>query len=336
MPKVSQDDEGPSELLDVLWARLGPDVAGEVEAPRRREALRILGTRRARRRRAAEQLDPELATLFGLIAVDPTDLTALVPEIAAFLQLDAGAGVAREAMPAVFQAYIRAIGRIVAAEARVVGDLLADVPPEDRAKVLDETVEALLPLTLRGFDTLHRLLLLEALVETLEELGEPLAEGDPMAIAMVDLVGSTRYLKRTEPVDLERMVDALFAAGQSATAGRAAHVVKYVGDGLFLSGRDVGEVADVALDVVVRLEQALPLRARGGLAWGPVTHRAGDIFGLPVNVAHIATKSARPGVLLATAEAAALLPASRRGRYRTVQMAHPALGETRVATVRRA
>src|SRR5438128_2562253 len=148
MRGVTEDDQGPAELLDVLWARLGPDVAGEAAAPRRREALRILGTRRARRRRAAEQLDPELATLFG-----------------------------------------------------------------------------------------------------------PIAEGDPMAIAMVDLVGSTHYLKRTEPVDLERLVDALFTAGQAATAGHAAHVVKYVGDGLFLSGRDVGEVADVALDVLARLEE---------------------------------------------------------------------------------
>ena len=331
MLEVTEDDPGPAELLEVLWARLGP---GEAAAPRRREALRILGSRRARRE-VPEQLDPELAAIFGLI-VEPDDLTSLTPEIVAFLESDPTSGVAREAMPAVFQAYVRAVGRIVAAEARVLRDLVADVSPADRPQLLDETIEALLPLTTRGFDVLHRVLLLEALVETLAELDEPGDQGDPLAIAMVDLVGSTHHLKGAAPVDLEVLVDALFEAGQAATSHRAAHVLKYVGDGLFLSGRDVCEVADVALDVVDRLQEALPLRARGGLAWGPVTQRAGDVFGLPVNVAHIATKSARPGVLLATAEAAAFLPASRRGRYRTVQMAHPALGETRVATIRRA
>jgi class 3 adenylate cyclase len=67
-----------------------------------------------------------------------------------------------------------------------------------------------------------------------------------------------------------------------------------------------------------------------------VIERAGDIFGLPINVAHIVTKSARPGMLLATAEAGAQLPSARRGRYRTAPLTHPTLGETRVTTVRRA
>lgn len=332
MPDDGQGQPIAPELLDVLWSRLGPDDA---DASERRAALRFLRTRRARRRAAAPTMDPQLEALFGLLAIDASDVQGLVPAIDGFLGSRALAGVDREEIPAVFQAYVRAVGRIVAAEAKIARQLIAATPAAEQPAVLAETIDGLLPVAERGFGLVHRLLLLDALVDALT--GIDTADGaSPLAVAMVDLVGSTGHLRGASPAELQQLVDALFAAGQAATAHRAAHVVKYVGDGLFISGRDALDTADAALDVIAELERELPLRARAGLAWGPVLERAGDVFGLPINVAHIATKSARPGMLLATAEAAALLPADRRGRYRTVELAHPSLGATRVATVRRA
>lgn len=332
---ASDDDTQASanlDLLEVLWAHLGRRTDSGDSSTGRLEALRVL---RARRLRGAQDLDPDIAALFGLIAVEPSELGTLTPGIAAFLQRDVMQGLDRDAIPAIFQAYVRGVGRIVGAEAEIARDLLADQSPEDQRRILDETLEGLVPLASRGFEVLHRMLLLGALAEALTGGEEASRSSDPMAIAMVDIVGSTRYLVERGPLELKRLVDALFQTGQAATAQRPVQVLKYVGDGLFMSGRDAGEVADAALDVVTHLEETLPLRARSGLAWGPVVQRAGDVFGLPINIAHIATKAARPGTLLATAEAAARLPSSRRGRYRTVGAAHPALGQMRVATVLR-
>ncbi|WP_354701496.1 hypothetical protein DSM112329_01813 [Paraconexibacter sp. AEG42_29] len=337
MPDDPAQPPERSALLDVLWAELGP-TAPDAAADTRLTATRFFRTRRSRRR-AGEAGDYELApgviALFELIAVEASDLQQLSPDIKEFLTAPGMADIDRASFPTVFQAYVRAIGRIAAAEAGVARAVMERTPVEDRPRVLADTIKRLLPISSRGFDVVHRVLLLDAVADELAGMDEPDTDPDTMAIAMVDLVGSTEYLKVNTPAELERLVDALFEAGQAATAHRHTHVLKYVGDGLFITGRDVGELAETALDVIDRLERELPLRARGGLAWGPVVQRAGDLFGLPINVAHIATKSAQPGMLLATAEAAARLPAASRGRYRTVELAHPALGATRVATVRR-
>jgi adenylate cyclase len=152
---------------------------------------------------------------------------------------------------------------------------------------------------------------------------------------MVDFVGSTRYLIDTGPQELEELVDLLFEGAQWATAQRRARVVKYVGDGVFLGGPDVAEMAEVALDLVGLLEAGSPLRARGGITLGSVVQRAGDIFGLPVNRAQVLTKATRPGTVIADETAAAALPAALRARPRTIVLPHPALGRATVVTVRR-
>lgn len=318
----------------MLWERLATSVPDKRADNGPLEALRFIRARRARRAAAMPELDANVLELFKLIAVDAVDVQSLAPDIAGILQSPAMSALHRDEMPPVFQAYVRGVTRIVAAETRVARTLMAQTPPADRAAVLDETIERLLPVASHGFDLLHRLLLLESLVEAFVGPVDPHQDGQAVGIAMVDLVGSTAYLGTAAVSDVQQLIDALFEAGQSATAHRAVHIVKYVGDGLFMAGRDVVEIADAALEVIERLEAVLPLRARGGLAWGPVLERAGDVFGLPINVAHIVTKSAQPGSLLASAEAASQLPTSRRGRYRTTRLTHPTLGATRVATVK--
>lgn len=326
--------EPAGELMDVLLDRLGPPRPEGTPTPFGRvELLRLLRARRGpRRRRDGAEMDPALADLFDLVAAEPDDLQHLTPEIAQLVQTGLEQGLSRAELPHVFQAYVRAVGRVVAAEAASIRSVLVDTPPEERAETLGRVIDLLLPIGAQGFDVMRRIMLLEALADEVASIGE---ESRPRetAIAMVDLVDSTRYLATSEPEELEALVDALFAASQGATRHQAVFVVKYVGDGVFLSGRDVEEVADVALDVIARLEETLPLRARGGLAAGTVLQRAGDIFGLPVNVAMLVCKAARPGRLLATERAAARVRPSRRGRYRVVDLPHPALDEMRVVNV---
>lgn len=323
--------------MEVLLDRLGPPRPEGAATPLGRvEILRLLRSQRSPwRRRGNREIDPVLAELFGLVAAEPEDLEHLTPEIARLVQQGFDEGLSREEMPHVFQAYVRAVSRVVAAEAASVRAVLVDAPPEERPETLGRVLDALLPIGARGFNLMRRIMLLEALADEVASMGEELPERET-AIAMVDLVDSTRHLATAGTEDLEALVDALFAASQGATLHHAVFVVKYVGDGVFLAGRDVEEVADVALDVIARLEETLPLRARGGLAAGEVLQRAGDVFGLPVNVAMLVCKAARPGRLLATERAAARMRPSRRGRFRVVDLPHPALDEMRVVNVRAA
>jgi class 3 adenylate cyclase len=333
-PNADSDSSAADELIEALVDRLGPEAGSGGFAQRRVEALRAFRARRLRRRPRSGQLDPDIAALFGLILPEPFNLEDLDPQIVGIVEQGLEQGLSREALPAVFQAYVRAVNRIASAEATVIGELLTDTPSADQATVVGEALDSLLPLGSRGFDVLHRLILLDALLDVAAGIKYPEAERDLLAVAMVDLVGSTRYLNTASVSDLEQLVDALFEAGQTATASRAAHVMKYEGDGMFVVGREVADVADAALEVIARLELALPLRARAGLAAGPVVQRAGDVFGLAINLAHLASKAARPGTLIATEPAAAQLQSARRGRYRVVRMPHPAILQTRVATIR--
>jgi class 3 adenylate cyclase len=333
LPEPDASPAATEDLMEVLLDRLGPRTDAASYAKGRVEGLRALRARRLRKRRGSMPVDPDVAALFGLIGQEPFDLEQLDPQLVGVVQRSIDEGLPREALPAVFQAYVRAVSRIASAEATLIGELLADKSSTELAMSAGEALDTLLPVASRGFDVLHRLFLLDALLDVVSGIDQPAVDRDVLVVAMVDLVGSTRYLSTASASELEQLVDALFEAGQSATSSRSAHVVKYVGDGLFVAGRDVADVADAALEMIARLERALPLRARGGLATGAVVPRAGDVFGLPINLAQIATKAAKSGTLLATASAAGQLPPVRRGRYRTVRMPHPAIGPTRVATI---
>jgi adenylate cyclase len=109
--------------------------------------------------------------------------------------------------------------------------------------------------------------------------------------------------------------------------------VKYAGDGVFLAGRSPLDVAAAVLACVERLERGFGFKARGGLAYGPVVQRAGDYFGLTVNVSYAITKAATPGTLLATAEAAECLPPAARGRRSSVPVAGIERAQTAVEIV---
>jgi len=47
---------------------------------------------------------------------------------------------------------------------------------------------------------------------------------------------------------------------------------------VFIASAEVASVADAATDLVSRLEAELPLPPRGGISYGAVVQRAGDIF----------------------------------------------------------
>jgi class 3 adenylate cyclase len=334
--KLLLQTDSPESWVDVVNERLSPDVASSrrLTKARRSRLLEGFSALAGRGRDPADALDPELLSWLELIGLDPREWEATTREVAEIVDRGQSAGLDRAALPHVLQAYVRAVGRIAAVEAGIARDTLRSADPESRAEVIGRLIDVLLPTSVRGFDMLHKALLQDALLEASDGLDADDSELENLAIGMVDLVRSTDYLSTASSEDLEQLVDAIFRAGQRATSGRTAHVVKYVGDGAFIAGNVVESVADTALEMVARLEDILPLRARGGISYGFVVQRAGDIFGLPVNASQALTKAAKPGTILLTAGAAACLPKDRCGRLRTRRLPHPALGEQRVATLK--
>jgi hypothetical protein len=278
-----------------------------------------------------EDTSPAVAELVRLFGVDGTAVDPIARELAYVLETGAVYGLSPDSVGAIVQAYARAVGRIAAAEADVLHRAVCQLPDQDRAIALERMLGLLFSVGSRGFSLLHEVMLHDDLEEIFADDEHP---ASPLTgVAHVDLVGSTAHLAASDPDELDELVDALFEAGQHATTGTSARAVKYVGDGVFIAGGDVADVARAALGTIERLEHKLPLRARAGLAHGRVLRRAGDIFGLPVNNSQLLCKRAEPGTVLADRAAADLLPEAMRGTPGQTEL-HPALPITDVVEVR--
>jgi adenylate cyclase len=274
----------------------------------------------------------DVAAVLGLAGVD-REQPRRMQEVAAAVERVMAVGIFEESIPVVLQAYARATARVAAAEAEAIRTAVLDAPVDRRAALLDELLAVTPSASADAFAALHGVALHAALVIALSPPAVEHAASEMVAIACVDLIGSTAHLASASVDKVERMVDALFEAGQSATTGRDVQVVKYVGDGVFLAGPDPEEVTDAALDALRRVSRLVELQARAGLSYGEAVRRAGDIFGLPVNVAHLLTKAADPGTLLVDESAARRLSRSLRGPTRALSL-HPALGQVEATEVR--
>jgi adenylate cyclase len=257
----------------------------------------------------ATEIDPEFVLrLLRLLGVVPEQLGFEVRNGMAALGAALATGVDEDTLLAVAQAYGRAIGRIVDAEAEIVRRLVREQPPERQADALDRFLHATRPIADRLFLTVHSARLHSALVDALDERG--LAEPDvpARAIALVDYVRSTPYLRTAPPQETAQFVDRLYDTALEVTQGRHATAVKFAGDGVYFSGTDREDVLLAAVDAVRALDGDGPLRARGGLAFGPVVRRAGDYFGFAVNFASRLTEAAQPGSVLVDAPAIERVP----------------------------
>jgi len=204
-----------------------------------------------------------------------------------------------ETVGPLIQAYVRGLGRIVAAESDHIRRILRNHPAHDRAELLDWLLATNMPRAHETFFALHNAMLREATEDALSEdvLDEP--DMPDRVVALVDICSSTQFLEVAHREQTRQMVDALYEASRVATIDRPVWAVKYVGDGVFLVGRDVEEVVNAVASAIDVLERELPLGARAGLARGPVVRRAGDYFGTIVNLAQRLTGAAGPGTVLA-------------------------------------
>jgi class 3 adenylate cyclase len=127
------------------------------------------------------------------------------------------------------------------------------------------------------------------------------------SFAFIDLSGFTSY---TDEFGDERAVEVLSlfrAAVRAAASDQAVRVAKWLGDGAMLVGVEHPHLLTAVLDLIHKTGLPLPLRA--GVSVGDVILIDGeDYTGGPVNLAARLCDAARPHELLATPEAARMMP----------------------------
>jgi adenylate cyclase len=133
--------------------------------------------------------------------------------------------------------------------------------------------------------------------------------GEVIALGFVDLVGSTAWAETLSLRDQNLGLSRFESTAWSSAVLAGGRVVKMIGDEVFFSAPSVEAGCRIALEVcgAVAADPVLP-PARGAVGFGLVTPREGDYFGPLVNLISRLVKSAEPGAVLVTADAAAALP----------------------------
>jgi adenylate cyclase len=125
-----------------------------------------------------------------------------------------------------------------------------------------------------------------------------------VAVGFADLVGFTKLGEHLPPEELGGVAGEL--ADMAAEVAKApVRLVKTIGDAAMLVANEPEPLIAAMLDLVGHADDAregFP-QLRAGVAYGPALGRGGDWYGRPVNVASRVTGVARPGSVLATAEA---------------------------------
>ncbi len=202
------------------------------------------------------------------------------------------------------QALGRAAERLAAASADIVVRHLADLPEDDHDAALDRWLRAVLRSSTKAFGVLfaHRLKQIAGrrLATAPAHHGAALP---PVAVAFVDLRGSTAYMLDRSRTDVEALIDELYAVGQAVANRNEVAAGKFLGDGVLLVSGDPDRLLHAAAETVVQLGRRTALRAGGGIARGQVIRRAGDWHGTPVNLASRLAELAGPDELLLDAQA---------------------------------
>jgi adenylate cyclase len=127
-------------------------------------------------------------------------------------------------------------------------------------------------------------------------------------IGFADIVGYTRQTRSLKQEELGRLVDVFEARALAIVTAHHGRIIKTIGDEILFAADNPADAALIALELVeehVNDDEFPQLRV--GVAWGPVLHRLGDVFGPTVNIAARLTSVARPGRVLADKDMAEAL-----------------------------
>lgn len=132
-------------------------------------------------------------------------------------------------------------------------------------------------------------------------LAPPLSDEDGVstAIGFADIVGYTRQTRSLSQEELAELIEAFEASALAIITAHHGRIIKTIGDEILFAADSPAGAAHIALELVEGHERDEDFpQLRVGVAWGPVLHRLGDVFGPTVNIASRLTSVARPGRVL--------------------------------------
>lgn len=118
-------------------------------------------------------------------------------------------------------------------------------------------------------------------------------------VGFVDMVGYTRLTRRLDESQLGSILEKFEEITTEVVAQHRGSVVKMIGDEVLFIADNPPNAAEIALALTERTtaDKAVPT-VRGGLAYGRVLSRFGDVYGSTVNLASRLASVARPGTVL--------------------------------------
>ena len=198
-------------------------------------------------------------------------------------------------------ALVRTWGRSFARLAEWQAALLADVAlgTDNPTATLTDLADQVLPKVerLQSYVWRRHLASAGARLATVETAT---ATAVPLAVAFVDIVGFTSRSKAMSEGELVQWLEYFESECSGLVVDHGGRVIKNIGDEVLFVADHVEAAAEATLRMTERGEDEddeFP-SVRGGLAYGDVVARLGDVFGPTVNIASRLTSVARPCTVL--------------------------------------
>lgn len=286
-----------------------------IEALRARlERILLGGTRKYTRLQVAERAgvpQERTARLWRALGFATVSDDAVVFTDADVEAVRLADGLVRAGMidPSVETAVTRALGQHMSRLAEWQVDILWSLISQDGDTHLDEQgmaalVDRLLPDMERIQNYVWRRHLASFAGRALAAPGEEL-DARMQTVGFVDMVGYTRLTRRLDEAELGSILERFEAITTEVVAQHRGSVVKMIGDEVLFVADSPPNAAEIALALTERTtaDETVPT-VRGGLGYGRVLSRFGDVYGSTVNLASRLASVARPGTVLVDRELA--------------------------------
>lgn len=141
-----------------------------------------------------------------------------------------------------------------------------------------------------------------------------------LAIGFVDMSGFTSLTRRATEAELRSLLDRFETLATTVVGANGGRVVKTIGDEVMFQAEDAAAAAEIALELIEQgAEDADMPELRGGVAYGPVVSRLGDVYGATVNIASRLASISRPGTVLIDKQMRSELQGSEKYYMKTVR-----------------
>jgi len=118
------------------------------------------------------------------------------------------------------------------------------------------------------------------------------------AVGFIDISGYTRLSRNLDLTDVAVLLERFETVVGDTVLAHGGRVIKNLGDEVLFVTEEPASAAQITLRLLEQIDTDPDLPpVHAGLAFGPVLHRSGDVFGPVVNIAARIASLARPGTI---------------------------------------